>query len=95
MTGGIEVTRKFIADVLQASTGLSGAAAEKLASKVVDQLIAELKTKGRINFPKFGTFVVREKSLKRAVNPKTRQPVEWVPGKRVTFKASRHLRPRL
>jgi nucleoid DNA-binding protein len=70
------VTRKFVADGLLASNEVSGPAAGKLASKVVDKLVAELKTKGRMTFPVFGTFVVREKSLKRAVNPKIQQLVE-------------------
>jgi len=47
-----------------------------------------MKRTGKFTLPSFGTFTVRRTKARKALNPKTGEPVKVKAGKTVRFKAS-------
>ena len=52
---------------------------------------SELKEGGKVALLGFGSFSVAEKSARKGVNPKTKQPIEIPARKSVKFKAGAEL----
>ena len=51
-------------------------------------IVKELKQAGKFTLPGFGTFSVRKTKARKALNPRTGEPVKVKAGKTVRFKAS-------
>jgi DNA-binding protein HU-beta len=51
----------------------------------------ELKTGGKVALLGFGSFSITEKSARKGVNPKTKQPINIPARKTVKFKAGAEL----
>jgi DNA-binding protein HU-beta len=86
------VSKAFIASVLQESTGVTGVAANRAAADVVEAIVKELKSSGGFTLPSFGTFRVTKTKARKALNPRTGEPVKVKAGKTVRFKASPKLK---
>ena len=86
------MSKAFIAEVIQSSTGCTGVAANKAAGDVVEAIVKELKKNGGFTLPSFGTFAVRKTKARKAMNPRTGEPVKVKAGKTVRFKASPNLK---
>ncbi|MHB0699245.1 HU family DNA-binding protein, partial [Roseomonas mucosa] len=53
------MSKKFIADVIQQSSDLTGLASVRLAGAAIEAIKAEIIETGRFSLPEFGSFSVR------------------------------------
>ena len=81
---------EFINAVAEKS-GLSNLDAKKAVEAFVETVSSELKEGGKVALLGFGSFSVAEKSARKGVNPKTKQPIEIPARKSVKFKAGAEL----
>lgn len=81
---------EFINAVAEKS-GLSKVDAKKAVEAFVETVSSELKEGGKVALLGFGSFSVDEKSARKGVNPKTKQPIEIPARKSVKFKAGAEL----
>ena len=81
---------EFINAVAEKS-GLSKVDAKKAVKAFVETVSSELKEGGKVALLGFGSFSVAEKSARKGVNPKTKQPIEIPARKSVKFKAGAEL----
>jgi DNA-binding protein HU-beta len=86
------MSKAFIASVLQESAELTGVAANRAAADLIDAIVKELKTSGGFTLPSFGTFRVAKTKARKALNPRTGEPVKVKAGKTVRFKVSPSLK---
>jgi DNA-binding protein HU-beta len=86
------MSKAFLTQVIQESTECTGVAANRAATDVMDAIIKELKTTGTFTLPSFGTFRVAKTKARKALNPRTGEPVKVKAGKTVRFKASPSLK---
>ncbi len=86
------MSKAFLASVLQESLDCTGVAANRAAASVIDAIVHELKTSGGFTLPSFGTFTVKKTKARKALNPRTGEPVKVKAGKTVRFKASPSLK---
>ena len=82
------MSKAFIADVLQESADLTGVAANRAATDLMEAIVKEMKKSGKFTLPSFGTFTVRKTKARKGVNPRTGEPIKVKAGKTVRFKAS-------
>ena len=81
---------EFITAVAEKS-GLSKVDAKKAVEAFVETVSSELKEGGKVALLGFGSFSVAEKSARKGVNAKTKQPIEIPARKSVKFKAGAEL----
>jgi DNA-binding protein HU-beta len=89
------VSKAFIADTIQESTGCTGVTATAVAGDLIDAIVKTLKKEGGFTLPSFGTFRVAKTKARKALNPRTGEPVKVKAGKTVRFKASPSLKTRV
>ncbi|MBV9538179.1 MAG: HU family DNA-binding protein [Acidisphaera sp.] len=82
------MSKAFIAQVIQDSADLTGTAANRAATDLMDAIVRELKRNGRFTLPSFGTFIVRKTKARKGLNPRTGESIKVRAGKTVRFKAS-------
>ena len=82
------MSKAFLASVLQDSTGMTGVAANRAATDLVSAIVKELKSSGGFTLSGFGTFRVAKTKARKALNPRTGEPVKVKAGKTVRFKVS-------
>ena len=82
------MSKAFIATTIQEALGCSRATANRAADSLVASIIKELKKNGGFTLPSFGTFTVAKTKARKALNPRTLEPVKVKAGKTVRFKAS-------
>lgn len=78
-------------DAVAEKSGLSKVDAKKAVEAFVETVSSELKEGGKVALLGFGSFSVAEKSARKGVNPKTKQPIEIPARKSVKFKAGAEL----
>ena len=81
---------EFVNAVAEKS-GLSKVDAKKAVEAFDETVSSELKEGGKVALLGFGSFSVAEKSARKGVNPKTKQPIEIPARKSVKFKAGAEL----
>lgn len=86
------MSKAFIASVLQDSLGCTGVAANQAAADLIDAIVRDMKKEGGFTLPSFGTFRVTKTKARKALNPRTGEPVKVKAGKTVRFKASPNLK---
>jgi DNA-binding protein HU-beta len=86
------LSKAFLAAVLQESTGGTAVAANRAAANLIGAIVKELKSSGGFTLRTFGTFRVVKTKARKALNPRTGEPVKVKAGKTVRFKASPTLR---
>jgi DNA-binding protein HU-beta len=74
------------------SAELTGVAANRAAADLIDAIVKELKSSGGFTLPSFGTFRVAKTKARKALNPRTGEPVKVKAGKTVRFKVSPSLK---
>lgn len=89
------MSKAFIAAVIQESAELTGVAANRTATELITAIVREMKKTGRFTLPSFGTFTVRKTKARKALNPRTGEPVKVKAGKTVRFKASPTLKKKV
>lgn len=86
------MSKAFIAATLQDSLDCTGVAANQAAADLISAIVREMKKEGGFTLPSFGTFTVRKTKARKALNPRTGEPVKVKAGKTVRFKASPNLK---
>ncbi|MGH7058333.1 MAG: HU family DNA-binding protein [Acetobacteraceae bacterium] len=86
------MSKAFIAQIIQESAELTGAAANRAAGELMEAIVKELRKSGKFTLPSFGTFVVRKTKARKGLNPRTGEPIKVKAGKTVRFKASPNLK---
>ena len=86
------MSKAFIASVIQGSTEITGVAANRAATDLMEAIVRELKKNGKFTLPSFGTFTVRKTKAHKGVNPKTGEAIKVKAGKTVRFKSSPSLK---
>ena len=86
------MSKRFLADVIQQSTDLTGVASGRLAADIIAAIKAEIIETGRFSLPDFGSFTVRETPKRSALNPRTGEKVAVKAGATVKFKAAPSLK---
>ena len=86
------MSKAFLASVIQESIDCTGVAANQAAADLITAIVRELKKEGGFTLPSFGTFTVRKTKARKALNPRTGEPVKVKAGKTVRFKASPNLK---
>lgn len=89
---GITMSKAFLASVLQDSLDCTGVAADRAADDLIHAIVTNLKKEGGFTLPSFGTFRVTKTKARKALNPRTGEPVKVKAGKTVRFKASPNLK---
>lgn len=82
------MSKAFIAGAIQEATGLPGVAARRAAGDLLEAVVKELLQTGKFALPGFGTLSVHKTKARKALNPRTGEPVKVKAGKTVRFKAS-------
>ncbi len=86
------MSKKFIAQVIQDSAELSGVAANRVATDLIEAIVKEMKKEGSFTLPSFGSFRVAKTKARMGLNPATREPLKIKAAKTVRFKASKVLK---
>ena len=72
---------ELVSAVAQKS-GLSKVDSKQALDAVLDSIGEELKNDGKVVLVGFGTFSVTERSARKGINPRTREPID-IPAKKV------------
>ncbi|WP_338929211.1 HU family DNA-binding protein (plasmid) [Roseomonas mucosa] len=86
------MSKRFLTDVIQQSSSLSGVASGQLAAEIIAAIKAEIIETGRFSLPDFGSFTVRETPKRSALNPRTGEKVAVKAGATVRFKVAPSLK---
>lgn len=86
------MSKAFIASVLQDSLNCTGVAAAQAADDLIQAIVKDMKKEGGFTLPSFGTFRVVKTKARKALNPRTGEPVKVKAGKTVRFKAAPNLK---
>lgn len=86
------MTKAEFIDAIAVNGGYSKKDAEKALKAVINTITDSLVKGEKISLVGFGTFEVKERAAKTAINPRTKETVN-VPAKKVpTFKAGKGLK---
>ena len=86
------MSKAFIAATLQESLDCTSVAATQAAADLIEAIVHEMKKEGGFTLPSFGAFRVVKTKARKALNPRTLEPVKVKAGKTVRFKASPNLK---
>jgi len=81
---------ELVSAVAQKS-GLTKVDAKKALDAVLESISEELKNDGRVVLVGFGSFSVTERSARKGINPRTKEPIDIPAKKVVKFKAGSEL----
>ena len=81
---------ELVSAVAQKS-GLTKVDAKKALDAVLESIGEELKNDGRVVLVGFGSFSVSERSARKGINPRTKEPIDIPAKKVVKFKAGSEL----
>lgn len=81
---------ELVSAVAQKS-GLTKVDAKKALDGVLEAISEELKNDGRVVLVGFGSFSVTERSARKGINPRTKEPIDIPAKKVVKFKAGSEL----
>ena len=81
---------ELVSAVAQKS-GLSKVDSKKALDAVLESIDEELKNDGKVVLVGFGTFSVNERSARKGINPRTKEPIDIPAKKVVKFKAGSEL----
>lgn len=81
---------ELVSAVAQKS-GLSKVDSKKALDAVLDSISEELRNDGKVVLVGFGTFSVNERSARKGINPRTKEPIDIPAKKVVKFKAGTQL----
>ena len=89
------MTKAALSEAVFREVGLSRDESGKLVASVLDQISCSLSRGSNVKISSFGSFSVREKSLRMGRNPKTGDEVPILPRRVVVFRASHVLKDRI
>ncbi len=65
------MSKVFIADVLQESLDRTSVAASQAATDLIEAIVKDMKKRGGLTLPSFGTFTVLKTKARKSLNPRT------------------------
>lgn len=86
------VTRADLAEAVYEEVGLSRNESADLVEMVLAEVSDALAEGESVKIASFGTFIVRQKGLRRGRNPKTGEEVPILPRRVLSFRASHILK---
>ncbi|MBE6639315.1 MAG: HU family DNA-binding protein [Ruminococcaceae bacterium] len=86
------MTKKDLIAAIAEKSGLSKKDSEAALAAFVSTVENELKAGGSVQVTGFGTFEVRERAPRKALNPRTKEPITVPAGKTPAFKAGKALK---
>lgn len=86
------MTKSDLISAVAEKASLTKKDADKVLSAVIETIAESLEKGEKVAITGFGTFEVRDRAAKTAINPATKKPIE-VPAKKVpAFKAGKALK---
>lgn len=89
------LTRADLADTMNRQIGLARSDSANMVSAILDHLTDALLAGENVKISGFGTFILRDKTLRVGRNPKTGVEVPIVPRRVLTFRASQLMREKI
>jgi len=89
---GRTVTRADLTEAVYQEVGLSRNESADLVEMVLEEVARSLVDGDSVKLASFGTFMVRQKGLRKGRNPKTGEEVPILPRKVLSFRASHILK---
>lgn len=86
------MNKKELIDVVSLKRDLTKKEAEALVDTVFDTIIESVATGEKVLISGFGTFKVNERSERKGVSPKTKEPMVIPASRTVSFKPSNKLK---
>lgn len=86
------ITRADLTDAVYQEVGLSRNESADLVEMVLNEVSSVLEAGESVKIAGFGTFMVRQKGLRRGRNPKTGEEVPILPRRVLSFRASHILK---
>ena len=86
------ITRADLTDAVYQEVGLSRNESADLVEMVLNEVSSVLESGESVKIAGFGTFMVRQKGLRRGRNPKTGEEVPILPRRVLSFRASHILK---
>jgi integration host factor subunit alpha len=88
----VTITRADLTDAVYQEVGLSRNESADLVEMVLGEISSVLESGESVKIAGFGTFMVRQKGLRRGRNPKTGEEVPILPRRVLSFRASNILK---
>ncbi|MFZ8950751.1 MAG: integration host factor subunit alpha [Alphaproteobacteria bacterium] len=88
----VTITRADLTDAVYQEVGLSRNESADLVEMVLGEISSVLESGESVKIAGFGTFMVRQKGLRRGRNPKTGEEVPILPRRVLSFRASHILK---
>ncbi len=95
MTAVPTLTRADLADSMNRQIGLARSDSANMVSSILDHLTEALLAGENVKISGFGTFILRDKTLRVGRNPKTGVEVPITPRRVLTFRASQSMRDKI
>lgn len=89
---GRTITRADLTEAVYQEVGLSRNESADLVEMVLEEVAKSLVEGETVKLASFGTFMVRQKGLRKGRNPKTGEEVPILPRKVLSFRASHILK---
>lgn len=82
------VTKSDIAQEISDKTGISKLFAEDLVNEILEDIVLQTRTSGKLVIPQFGTFILQKKKERLGRNPKTKQEYKIPAREKIVFSPS-------
>ena len=77
------MNKSELINAIAAKSGLSKVDSKKALDATLETIAEEVKAGGKVVLVGFGTFSVSERSARKGINPRTKQPID-IPAKKTT-----------
>ena len=77
------MNKSELINAIAAKSGLSKVDSKKALDATLETIAGEVKAGGKVVLVGFGTFSVSERSARKGINPRTKQPID-IPAKKTT-----------
>ena len=85
------MNKSELINAIAEKSGLSKVKTKKALDATLETIAEEVKAGGKVVLVGFGTFSVSERSARKGINPRTKEPID-IPAKKTTkFKAGSEL----
>ncbi len=85
------MNKSELINAIAEKSGLSKVDSKKALDATLETIATEVKAGGKVVLVGFGTFSVSERSARKGINPRTKEPIEIPAKKTAKFKASTEL----
>ena len=85
------MNKSELINAIAEKSGLSKVDSKKALDATLETIASEVKDGGKVVLVGFGTFSVSERSARKGINPRTKQPINIPAKKTAKFKAGSEL----